>query len=254
MKSTFILALFTAVQISSAQMPQGIAENRAGIVHDLFNREQSGLRTGEAPVELFRQSESAEKKNVGLAAIYSFLLPGMGEMYAGEYGMGKYFTIAEGALWVTLIGYDRYAHWLQDDARQFAVQHAGSSIAGKEDQYFSDIADYSNIYAYNESVLKSRRPDLLYNPSSADYWKWDNDQNRSSYRDLRVASDERFNDTRFVVAAIGVNHLISAINAARLTYLHNKHAEEGGLIDLHASLIGGIGHPSGILLSVSRNF
>ena len=254
MKSIFFILLALAVQPLSAQMTQNIEHNRAGIVQDLFNHDQADLRSNGTPMELFQQSGSDEKKNVGLAALYSFLLPGMGEMYAGEYGMGKYFTIAEGALWVTLLGYDRYAHWIQDDARQFAAQHARANISGKDDQYFSDIADFTNVYAYNESVLKSRSPELLYNPASSYYWSWDNDQNRASYRDLRVTSDERFNDTRFVAAAIGVNHLISAINAARLTYFHNRNAGQSGMIDVHASIMGGIDHPNGILLSVSRSF
>lgn len=208
----------------------------------------------QAPVDMFDQTSPPERKNVGLAALYSFLLPGMGELYVGDYGMGKYFTIAEGTMWVTLLGFDRYAHWLQDDARQYAVQHSGATIAGKDDQYFSDIADFSSIYTYNEEVLKDRDPHLLYDPGSSYYWKWDSDRNRAAYRELRVASDERFNDTRFVAAVIGVNHLISAINAARLAYIFNKSSDQGNTIDLHASLIGGLDHPSGILLSFSRNF
>ena len=53
---------------------------------------------------------NAQKKKTGLAIIYSLLLPGMGELYAGDYSSGKYFTIADGVLWGTLIGVNAYAN------------------------------------------------------------------------------------------------------------------------------------------------
>jgi hypothetical protein len=35
----------------------------------------------------------------------------MGELYAESYTSGKYFTIAEGALWGVFIGMNSYANW-----------------------------------------------------------------------------------------------------------------------------------------------
>src|SRR2546430_16416727 len=78
--------------------------------------------------------------------------------------------------------------------------------------------------------------------------------NREQYRHLRVSSDERFNDARFVVAAIAVNHIVSAINAARIAIRHNGSTEESGRMDLHAGIIGGITRPEGIRVTLSRNF
>ncbi len=46
------------------------------------------------------QAAAPSKKSVGLAAIYSLLLPGMGELYAEGFSSGKYFLIAEGVLWL----------------------------------------------------------------------------------------------------------------------------------------------------------
>jgi hypothetical protein len=36
------------------------------------------------------------KKSAGLAALYSLVLPGMGELYAEGFSSGKYFLLAEG--------------------------------------------------------------------------------------------------------------------------------------------------------------
>jgi hypothetical protein len=198
-------------------------------------------------------SGQPEKKNVTTAIVYSLLLPGMGELYAGNYSIGKYFTIAEGALWLTFGAYDWHATSLQDDARRFAVQHAQITINGKDDQYFVDIGEFQNVYDYNEQILRNREPEKLYNTSTS-YWNWDNNANRQYFADLRVTSDERINDLRFVAAAIAVNHIVSAINAARIAIGHNNAISEAGQINIHANVIGGLIHPNGIMISLSKGF
>jgi hypothetical protein len=212
--------------------------------------------TGRLPERLDPLPEQSREgtKSPALAVAYSLLLPGMGELYAGDYSTGKYLTAAEGALVVGLISFDRYANWLKDDSRQYSVQHAHTVLAGKDDQYFSDIGDFGSVYDYNAFVLRNRQPQKVYDPNSSDYWKWDNPANQENYRSIRVSSDDRFNDTRFIVAAMAVNHLISAINAARLVIRHNKSVEEGELIDIHADVTGGLLHPDGIRVTVSRSF
>jgi hypothetical protein len=194
-----------------------------------------------------------EKKSVPQAVMYSLVLPGMGELYAGEYGIGKYFTIAEGALWATLLGFDRYGTWLQDDSRSFAAQHAGITTAGKSDQYFMDVGNFNSVVDYNEQMLRDRDPHKLYDEQSF-RWFWDSPANRQIYRDRRVSSDQMFNDTRFVAAAIAVNHIVSAINAARLVIAHNKSLESSSSIDIRATVIGGFEHPNGIMISFVKSF
>jgi len=255
------LLLFTLVAVQ-AILAQPSTITRREIVQDLFSNSSSSLTSSNtnASVEMTPmfddEQQPSGKKSVALAAAYSLLLPGMGELYAGEYGTGKYFTIAEGALWVTLLSFDRYANWLQDDARRYAVQHASVQLKGQDDRFFNAVGNFDSVGGYNEQVLRDHQLHKVYDESlnSKYYWQWDDPANRQNYRDIRVSSDERFNDTRFVAAVIGINHLLSAINAARLTISHNKHLGEEGSIDLHANLLGGITHPNGILLSVTHRF
>ncbi len=196
---------------------------------------------------------SREKKSVALAAVFSFILPGMGELYAGNYSKGKYYTIAEGLLWITYIGFNRYGSWVRDDARNYAVRHAGISLANKDDRYFVDIGDYLNVHDYNEDMLRNReRHKVLNEPSYA--WSWDSKANQDYYYDRRVESDLAFNNLNFVAAAIGVNHLISAINAALSVRSQNRYLENLGLLDVNASVIGGINSPHGIIFSFSKSF
>lgn len=229
---------------------------RQDVVNDLFQQQPLNL-SGYAPrpdAVSYQEAEPTEKKSVALAAIYSLLLPGMGELYAGDYSLGKYFTIAEGVLWITLGAVEWHGNSLQDNARDFAVQHAAVSLPGKDDQYFVDIGNYNNTYSYNTAVSRAREYFKTYNAQSADAWQWDVDANRTLYRDLRVSSDEMFNNTKFIAGVIALNHLVSAINAGRIALAHNRSVERAGLIDLHASLIGTFAHPDGIMLSFTKHF
>src|SRR4030067_702992 len=58
--------------------------------------------------------EKPEKKKPILGILYSLLLPGMGELYADSYSSGKYFTVAEGALWGIFTGMNIYGNCQKD--------------------------------------------------------------------------------------------------------------------------------------------
>jgi len=90
-----------------------------------------------------------QKKKTGLAILYSALLPGMGELYAGGYSSGKYFTIADGILWGGLIGVNAYAKSRENNYKSFAQAYGSVNVNGKDDKYFADIGSYIDIYQYN---------------------------------------------------------------------------------------------------------
>ncbi len=249
MKTLILLLLVT----SSSLLAQGNASSIADARRDLFPSGQTPVWTAPAQ-DALETSPGTGRKSIGLATLYSLLLPGMGELYVGEYGMGNYFTIAEGALWLGLYGVDRHATALQDDARRYAAIHAGTTLQGKDDQYFVDISNFHDVYVYNDQVLRDRDPEKVYDPMGADYWSWDSEANRNTFRDQRVSADKMFNNTRFEVAAIAVNHVVSAINAARLAFSHNRKLDALGSIDVRAGLLGMDGRPDGIVVSVAHRF
>jgi hypothetical protein len=160
------------------------------------------------------------KKKVGLAIIYSVLLPGMGELYAGNYTTGKYFTIAEGALWGTFIGMESYGSWQKSRYKSFAVSNGSVTLTGKNDDYFSNISLYLNINDYNDDMARNGEFSKMYNIDQ-NYWKW-TAQDRKTYRAMWTSSESAFNNVRFVVGAMLLNRIISAINAVRLTVAYNK--------------------------------
>jgi hypothetical protein len=220
---------------------------------DLLNREGAREVGPEMDLSLLQEVDP-QKKSVGLAVLYSLLLPGMGELYADGFGSGKYFLMAEGALWLTFTTFELYGNQLRDDARAFAFSRAGVNPAGKDDQYYVDIGNFLDIYDYNEKQLRDRELDKLYDPAAGFAWEWDSDASRATYRDQRISSENMYNNKKFVVAAILVNHVASAVNAARAAISHNSALDKAlGDLSLSAQVLGGPAHPHGVKLTLSRS-
>ena len=200
-------------------------------------------------------SDAPDRKATGLAAIYSLVVPGMGELYAGDFSSGKYFLMSEGLLWLTYAAFEVYGNSVRDDARVFAVANAGVNPAGKNDQFYVDVGNFMNVAEYNDKKLRDRSPSLVYDPAAGYSWQWNSDAQRQTFRDLRVHSENMFNNKKFVAAAILINHVASAINAARAAIAHNSAASDLlGDLSFSASVIGDPGAPRGVMLTLSRGF
>jgi len=169
----------------------------------------------------FNNIQDVKKKSPGLAILYSLLLPGMGELYADSYSSGQYFTIAEGMLWVTYFGINSYGSWLKDRYTSFAQSNGGVNTGGKDADYFATISEYRNIDEYNDEKALERDFGSMFNRERF-YWNWETDQQRKDYRSMWVSSEQAFNNLRFVVGALIVNRIVSAINAVRMVSAYNK--------------------------------
>jgi hypothetical protein len=229
--------------------------SRFAVTQDLFGRADVVPGSFVVTYEHLLQEQERKKKSVGLAAIYSLLLPGLGEMYADGFSTGKYFLVAEGVLWLTYAAFDIHGNALRDDARAFAISRAGIDPAGKGDQYYVDVGNYLNIEEFNIQKARDREPDRMY-PERAGYdWYWRSDNDRSAYRDQRISAENMFNNRKFVVAAVLINHVASAINAARSAVSYNNRLDEqSGELGFKAELLGGLFHPHGVMLTVSKGF
>lgn len=175
--------------------------------------------------EILNYQQNFKKKNVGLAIVFSLMLPGMGELYADNYSSGKYFTIADAALWGTYLGMRTYGNNKKDDYKAFAASTGGVNNNGKDDTYYATIGDYLNIEDFNNEKALQRRFDEMYNTQQY-YWDWKTTANRRTYRGMWTSSESAFNNLRFVAGALILNRVISAINAVRLVVAYNKRQSE----------------------------
>ncbi len=176
----------------------------------------------------FQKYTENSKKSAALGILYSLLLPGMGELYADGYSSGKYFTIADGVLWGTFIGMNVYANWQEENYKSYAASNAGVNNEGKDAAYYATISGYLNIDDFNNEKALERNFDEMYNEEIY-FWKWETTDERKTFRSLWTSSEQTTNDIRFVVGALLLNRVASAINVARLVAAYNKNLEEDHL-------------------------
>ena len=144
----------------------------------------------------------------------------MGELYAEAYDSGVYFTVADGVLWGTYIGMNVYGNWQKDRYISYAQTNGGVNTESKDENYYATIGEYLNIDQYNDEKAFERSFEEMYDTEEY-FWKWNTSEERKSYRSMWVSSEQTFNNVRFVVGALLLNRVISAINAVRLVSKYN---------------------------------
>ncbi|MHB1688104.1 MAG: hypothetical protein ACYCVH_12130 [Ignavibacteriaceae bacterium] len=238
-KNLLIILLFSTYLFS-----QNLTSSKQLLLENSVNTNQ--------PVSKLRlisfSPSSAGKKNAGLAILLSAILPGMGELYANSYSSGKYFTVADGALWGVYFGMNTYGNWLKDRYKAYATATGGVNAQSKGDSYYATIGDYSNIDEYNNAQVLSGNFNQMYGAQY--YWNWQTSDQRKTYRNMWYSSEQAKNNLRFVVGALILNRIMSAINAARLVALFNKRQSE----DTSWNVSVGFSNPTGLSTNLNFNF
>jgi len=203
---------------------------------------------------LLEKQARTEKKSVMVAIGYSLILPGLGDLYADNFRTGRYFMGGDVALWITYGGFRSYGRWLKQDAQTFASQHSDANFDGKGDQFSVDLGNFNNVYDYNEAKLRNRQFDLLYDPNSNFAWQWTSDGDRAHYKDLRIRGDGVLRNSQFIIGAMVLNRIISAISAARSVSDYNRSVPTLGSWQLRAGVAGGALTAQNLELTLTREF
>ena len=156
--------------------------------------------------------ETSAKK----AFFLSLLIPGAGQYYVGEKGWAKTFLLSEGLLWLGYAGFREYGSWRENDYRVFASVHAGVDPEGKDSEFFDDVGFYDSVFERNRVTRWEEGPEaLLYAEGSQPSWTWDSEASRLTFRSLRSSTLTARERSLYVVGGIILNHVMSAIQAAR---------------------------------------
>jgi len=217
MKNILILLLTLSTQIFSQIEEQSFYSFKQQAISEI-----SQIKDLDQPVV---DDNVKQKKSTGLAIVYSLLLPGMGELYADAYDSGVYFTIADGVLWGTYIGMNVYANWQKDRYISYSQTNGGVTPENKDENYYATIGEYLDIDQYNDQQAFEYNFDEMYD-TETHFWKWNTSEERKEYRNMWVSSEQTFNDVRFVVGALLLNRVISAINAVRLVSKYNNNLSQ----------------------------
>ncbi|MBK7104182.1 MAG: hypothetical protein IPH62_02730 [Ignavibacteriae bacterium] len=165
--------------------------------------------------------DNFEKKSAAMAILYSVLLPGMGELYAGDYSTGQYFTIADGVIWSSFAGFTIYGNNKENDYKSFAKSYGNVLLNGKDEEYFANISLYQNVEEFNTEKELNREFDAVYNVNTH-FWDWQNSTQRKEYRELWSSSETAYRNVRFAVGALILNRIVSAIFAVKAVNNYNK--------------------------------
>jgi hypothetical protein len=199
-------------------------------------------------------SSAPKSKSVLVAILGSIVLPGLGEYYAGSFETsGKYALTAEGVIWVSYSAFRLHGGWVRDDARAFAAERAGASLAGKDARFEVDMGNFLNVQEYNLAKLRNRETDLLYTDPSYQ-WSWGSDADRARFKDERIRSDRIFEASKFVIAAAVVNRIVSAFSAGRAAAASNRAARASFSVNMDYVPEVGLPRSEGAILRLGMTF
>jgi hypothetical protein len=199
-------------------------------------------------------SDGGQKKSVPLAVVYSLLVPGMGQTYVGSFRTGKYYLFAEGGLWLSYAGFQVYGNWLHQDAQSYATAHASANFSGKDDQFEVNIGNFNTTDDYNQEKLHNDQYALLYKDSQYQ-WDWGgNAANRLQFKNIRTKSAAAYDNSRFLIGAVVVNHILSAFMAGRAAAAYNRSLADEQSWHIEALALGSIGNVHGMGLLFTKTF
>jgi len=179
------------------------------------------------------------------AALYSLLLPGLGDYKLNNKGRATAFFAAEGLIWVSYGVFQVQGHQREDDYQELAVQFAGVSRTGHSDDFYARVREFDNSDQYEADVKNTGREDL-FNPndlesinpdaleayfvenrvSDFEAWKWQSLEKRVQYSETRSASKTSYRRADYMLAAAVANRLVSAVVA--YTAAHNVEPQKVG--------------------------
>jgi len=174
------------------------------------------------------KAQTSEHRSPVLAALISLAVPGLGEAYAGRFEAGRYLVASEVLLWGGYAGLTVYSSNFQTDMENYAISNAMASSSFRGDQnYFAHVGQYQSSELFNEEMLREGQPSALI--PNGQGWSWAVKDDQTRFNALRTRVQTLDNDRQFMLGAIVVNHLISAIDAYIVARNFNRaHTETTG--------------------------
>ncbi len=165
--------------------------------------------------EYNNENLKSSNKSTFRAALYSLVLPGMGEHYLGNRAKAKYYFGVEAVSWIAYFSYRTYGSWKKNDMIDYARVHANASLENKDDEFIDLVGFYDDIYQFNNAgrVGDRERPYLVDTPDN--HWYWQSEDDQAVYRNIKNRSREAYRRSNFVLGVAIVNRIVSVIDVIR---------------------------------------
>jgi hypothetical protein len=173
------------------------------------------------------ETESTGELSMRRAVLYSLLLPGLGDWYAGNKGRAKSFFVVDAAIWTTFIVFRVQGNQREEGYKNFATEFAGVSGTGHTDEFYSTIGKFNSSDDYEVDFKKDHRidlwPDVGYDAMEKYYvenrisdfedWAWYTWEMRVDYREMRSASTLSYRRSGYILALAVANRVVASIFA-----------------------------------------
>lgn len=187
---------------------QLVASDEFDAVNKTKEDQPSITGTAEAP-------KGRKKVSVIKSALYSALLPGLGEYKLGHKGKAKIFFTAEALTWVGFIAFKVYCNWKEDDMISFAADRANAQLDDKDDTFIDLVGFYESIDQYNSLGRVSDRDRPFYPDVPEYHWYWQSEADQETFRDIKNASRDADRKAQFMIGLAVFNRLVSVIDTIR---------------------------------------
>ncbi len=205
------LILLSLIFISNAYSQNTESSNPANKILDLKTIVLKSDSFEENPS--ISTNTASSKKSPALALLFSLIIPGSGHFYLDRMDVGKYFFGVDVAGWLGYATLSFYGDDVMNDAKTFSNQYAAvQDVDNKDDDYFSNVGNYANIYEYNNYQLTIGSYSTLYNVNQY-YWNWDNADNQNIFETQRKNSERIYNSRIIFGSILIANRIVAGISA-----------------------------------------
>jgi hypothetical protein len=183
-----------------------------------------------------------EELSMTRAILYSLLLPGLGDWYAGRKDRATAFFIVDAALWTTFIAFQVQGHQREEGYKEFAQIFAGVESTDHSDDFYSEIGQFGSSNQYEAEFKKESRldlwPDVGYDALEnyyldnrvADFeeWAWSSFESRVDYRQMRSSSKLSYRRSGYMLALAAFNRVVASVFAYQAVKSSRAGTEDNG--------------------------
>ena len=189
----------------------------------------------------------------GRALAYSAVLPGAGQLYAGQMS-GVWFALAEIAGWTGHWIFDRDAEREREHAETYVGAPGDTASAWSYERWIAagsgrDVGVLQTLYAGDRQAFYDL---IVRDPTYLDGWRGPNrPETRADFQHLRDLSDGSVARTRATELGLWGNHLAAAIDGLRAARIHNLPIRRNLELQLKSSWRGG---SPAVVAAIERKF
>jgi hypothetical protein len=163
------------------------------------------------------------------AALYSLLLPGLGQHYVGNKKGARLFLGIEAVIWASFAVFQVQGHQREDGYQEYAQVFAGVVSKDHSDDFYALLTEFDTWKQYEDDIKSEGRLNFYPNVdtdmlerywvenriSDFEEWVWQSADVRRAYQDQRAASKKAYRRSTYAVAAAIANRVASSFFAIK---------------------------------------